>query len=285
MEVLVHGGAGQTPADPERVDSALTAAATVGRERASPRAAVVAAVRHLEQVPLFNAGVGAAVQSDGVIRTDAGVMTSERACGAACAMPGVRHAVAVADAVATETPHVLVAGDRAVALADAVGVSTDADLWTPATRERWEAADPPPLDPLDAHLAWVRERFGGTDTVGAVASDGTTLAAATSTGGRWFALAGRVGDVPQVGAGFHATGAAAASATGDGEAIATEGLARRVVETVADGESPQRATDSVVRSFDATTDASAGLIVIDADGRVGQATNATAMPTATAGRS
>jgi isoaspartyl peptidase/L-asparaginase-like protein (Ntn-hydrolase superfamily) len=56
------------------------------------------------------------------------------------------------------------------------------------------------------------------DEVG-VATDGETLAAARSTGGRRFALPGRVGDFPQVGAGLDATPAAAASATGGGEAF------------------------------------------------------------------
>lgn len=289
MQVLVHGGAGGLPDEPTAARGELAAAADRGTDGQSPRAAVLAAVRHLEAVPAFNAGVGSAVQSDGVIRTDAGLMTGDGDVGAACAMPGVCHAVDVADAVARETPHVLVAGDRAAALAEAAGVDTDRDLWTGETRERWAAADPPAwvdpgVDP-EAHLAWVRERFGGTDTVGAVASDGTSVAAATSTGGRWFALAGRVGDVPQVGAGFYATADAAASATGDGEAIATDGLARRVVETVGNGEPPQRAVDRVVRAFDASRDAVAGLIVVDADGRTGRATNAGAMPTAGAGRS
>jgi len=90
------------------------------------------------------------------------------------------------------------------------------------------------------HLDWLATRFGsGTirpagvgkrrgrrgrlgapdhDTVGAVATDGETFAAATSTGGRSFALAGRVGDVPQVGSGFFCTEAGGASATGAGEA-------------------------------------------------------------------
>jgi isoaspartyl peptidase/L-asparaginase-like protein (Ntn-hydrolase superfamily) len=141
-------------------------------------------------------------------------MTDDGESGAACAMPGVEHAVDVARAVKEETPHVLVAGDRAVALAEAFDVATDCDLWTEATRERWREADPPVDASTREQLAWVREQFGGEgdrtpgsaseqegdprnhDTVGAVATDGEHLAAATSTGGRWFALAGRVGDVP-----------------------------------------------------------------------------------------
>jgi beta-aspartyl-peptidase (threonine type) len=285
MELLVHGGAGSTPEEPDRRQRDLRRALRRGSERDRPLAAVRAAVRHLESAPRFNAGVGGAVQSDGTVRTDAGIMGSEGACGAACAMPGVEHAVEVARVVAAETPHVCVAGERAVALADAFDVGTGRDLWTDRTRERWREADVSAQAGGDGgrvrdQLAAVHEHFGGTDTVGAVATDGDRLAAATSTGGRWFALAGRVGDVPQVGAGFYATAEAAASATGEGEAIARFGLARRAVEAVADGDDPGTAADRVVRGFAAETDGRAGVIVADRSGRTGSAYNTEAMATA-----
>ncbi len=283
MELLVHGGAGGTPVDPDRRRRDLRRAVRQGQGCDTPLAAVGAAVRHLESAPRFNAGVGGAVQSDGTVRTDAGVMGSDGVCGAACTMPGVEHAVEVARVVATETPHVCVAGERAVDLAAAHGVGTDRDLWTERTRERWREAGLPAGEPVRDQLAAVRERFGGTDTVGAVATDGDRLAAATSTGGRWFALAGRVGDVPQVGAGFYATGEAAASATGEGEAIARFGLARRAVTAVADGDDPGTAADRVIRGFEAETGGRAGVIVTDLGGRRGSAFNTEAMGTAVSG--
>jgi L-asparaginase/beta-aspartyl-peptidase (threonine type) len=50
---------------------------------------------------------------------------------------------------------------------------------------RAETADPPAADArVGERLAWVREHFGGTDTVGAVATDGDRTVAATSTAGR-----------------------------------------------------------------------------------------------------
>jgi len=281
MRVIVHGGAGGEADDPAARKVELQAAATAGTEAANPVAAAVAAARELESAPRFNAGIGSAVQSDGEIRTDAGLMTGDGQTGAACSMPGVEHAAGVARLVATETPHVLLSGAQAVAFAEAHGVATDRDLWAEHTRERWADLDPPTGDPAD-HLAWVRERFGGSDTIGAVATDGDRLATVTSTGGRWCALAGRVGDVPQVGAGFYAAGHAAASATGAGEAIARFGLARRAVDLAAE-HAPQRAAERAIDAFGEATGETAGLILLDSKGRAGSSYNSAEMLTAVGG--
>jgi L-asparaginase/beta-aspartyl-peptidase (threonine type) len=278
MHVVVHGGAGSAPEDPAARQETLGAATADASTADDPLEAVCAAVRPLERDPAFNAGVGGAVQSDGTVRTDAGVMTADGVAGAACAMPGVVHATDVACVVARETPHLLLAGDPAVELARASGIETDETLLTDETRERWTAADPPGGDRRD-HLAWVREHFQGTDTVGAVATDGDHLAVSTSTAGRWFALAGRVGDVPQLGAGFYADERGGATVTGDGEAIARFGLARRVVAAL-ETFGPRQAADETLAAFDAETGGKAGVVVMDAAGHVGVEYNTEAMQTA-----
>ncbi|MBX0295136.1 isoaspartyl peptidase/L-asparaginase [Haloarcula nitratireducens] len=278
MHVVVHGGAGTPPDEPAARQTTLADAAERASEAETPLEAVGEAIRPLERDPAFNAGVGGAVQSDGVVRTDAGLMTGDGMTGAACAMTGVCHAAAVARVVTTETPHVLLAGDPAVELAAASDIETDEDLLTEETRDRYERADPPGDDVGD-HLAWVREHFAGTDTVGAVATDGDRLAAATSTAGRWFALAGRVGDVPQVGSGFFADDRGGASATGEGEAIARFGLARRAVELL-ETFGPRQAAEEAIAEFEASTGGRAGLVVLDHAGRVGSEYNTDSMQTA-----
>lgn len=278
MYVAVHGGAGSPPEEPVDRQRALATAVERARETDTPLDAVREAVRPLELNPAFNAGVGGAVQSDGVVRTEAGVMSDDGTAGAVTGLVGVAHAADVAAVVARGTPHLLVAGEPAVELAAAHGVETDVDLLTDRTRTRYRGADPP--DPgSHAHLDWVREHFGGTDTVGAVATDGERLAAATSTAGRWFALAGRVGDVPQLGAGFFADERGGASATGEGESIARFGLARRAVELL-DTFSPRQAAAEAIAEFAAETGARAGILVLDHQGRVGSEYNTAAMQTA-----
>ncbi|MBX0323770.1 isoaspartyl peptidase/L-asparaginase [Halomicroarcula sp. F13] len=281
MHVVVHGGAGGPPDEPADRQSTLADAADSATTAETPLDAVLTALRPLERDPRFNAGVGGAVQSDGVVRTDAGLMTDDGTAGAACSMAGVAHAADVARVVATETPHVCLAGDPAVELAAASGIDTDEDLLTDRTRGRYEDADPPGADIADL-LAWVRAHFSGTDTVGAVATDGDRLAAATSTAGRWFALAGRVGDVPQIGAGFYADERGGASATGEGEAIARFGLARRAVDSL-ETYGPRQAAETAIAEFDAATGGRAGVVVLDHAGHVGSEYNTAAMQTSRAG--
>ncbi|NHN59984.1 MULTISPECIES: isoaspartyl peptidase/L-asparaginase [Halorussus] len=311
MKVIVHGGAGGAPDEPEPRQAVLDEAAATGAAESTVLDAVEAAVRVLESSPRFNAGVGGAVQSDGVIRTDAGVMTDDREAGAACSMPGVEHAVSAARVVLAETPHVLVSGEHAADLAGDYGVETGVDLWSAKTREKWADLDDRPEGTPREHLDWLRDRFGGSpdsaedgasgdgaaagddapnrdpkdhDTVGAVATDGEAFATATSTGGRWLALAGRVGDVPQIGSGFYAAPAGAASATGAGEDIAKATLTRRAVRHLESGRDASAAADLAIEEFAELTGSSAGVIVLDRDGNAGSAYNSDAMQTAVDGR-
>ncbi|AGB15561.1 asparaginase [Halovivax ruber XH-70] len=323
MQVIVHGGAGSQPEEPEPRQAVLDDAAETGTAAEAPLDAVEAAISVLESSPRFNAGVGGAVQSDGVVRTDAGVMTDDRAVGAACSMPGVEHAVSVARLVMEETPHGFVAGEHAVSLAEAFDVETGVDLWSERTREKWAELDPPAGGPRE-HLDWIADKYGRSDpdgrdaeadgsttanasasptdssttadgsrtpgvddehdhdTVGAVARDGDRIAAATSTGGRWLAFAGRVGDVPQVGSGFYCCPAAGVSATGAGEDIARVTLSRRVARHIERGLDADAATTLAMEEFGELTGANAGVIAIDADGTVGSAFNSEGMQTAVA---
>lgn len=281
MQIIVHGGAISPTKGRDTRQQTLERAARSGAGCSDPVAAVVQAISILEHDPAFNAGIGGAVQSDGVIRTDAGIMTSDRSAGAACSMAGVVDAIAVARSVMSDTPHVLLAGDRAEAYAESVGIDVGVDLWTDRTRDRWNATDRPG-PAIDQQLTWVRESFGGTDTVGAVAVDAGRIAVGTSTGGRWGALAGRVGDVPQIGAGFFCGPMGGASTTGHGEAIATTTLARQAVDGLKGGDHPTAIAERTIEHFLTETGATAGLILADRSGRLGWAATADSMQIATA---
>src|SRR5205085_5238137 len=170
--------------------------------------------------PLFNAGRGASFTSAGTLEMDAAVMEGrERRAGAVAGICGPRNPVLAARAVMEHTPHVLLAGEGAVAFCRAQGLAF-AEREYFHTESRWRA--------LQQELE--RQRRGLADeaeidearrhgTVGAVACDRAgNLAAATSTGGMTGKLPGRVGDSPIIGAGTYADNASCAvSATGHGE--------------------------------------------------------------------
>src|SRR5258705_442150 len=104
--ILVHGGAGRSDSDADRIAGcrrAADAAAALLRAGSSSLDAVQAAVRILEDDPFFNAGTGACLTEDGRVELDAAIMegASLRA-GAVCAMPPFRNPIDVARAVVQE---------------------------------------------------------------------------------------------------------------------------------------------------------------------------------------
>lgn len=237
--------------------------------------AVVAAVVELENSPLFNAGRGAVLNSDGEHELDAAVMDgATRAAGGVAAAKRIRNPVLAARAVMERTPHVLIAGPAADRFARHAGVplAPPQYFWTPARAKALER-----VQARQAGLAKTSaaDRHG---TVGAVALDRQGhLAAATSTGGYTNKLPGRVGDSPLVGAGLYADDATCAvSCTGQGEAfiraVAAHDVAARMRYR---GDTLGAAARTVVDRIVAMG-GDGGLIAIDGAGRI-------AMPFVSAG--
>jgi isoaspartyl peptidase/L-asparaginase-like protein (Ntn-hydrolase superfamily) len=109
----------------------------------------------------------------------------------------------------------------------------------------------------------------GCDTVGCVALDVRGhLAAGTSTGGLTGCHPGRVGDSPLPGCGLYADDAVGAvSLSGDGESLIRTTLAARLIHSL-EAVAPEPAIDLALARL-ADVGGEAGLIVIDADGRIG----------------
>ncbi len=258
--IVVHGGAGMVaPERHARVRAGVRAAAEAGHAvlaaGGSALDAVVAAVRVLEDDPTYNAGTGAALTRDGQVQTDAAVMdgTTQR-IGAVGAVPNLGCAVQLARAVLDAGEHAFLVGPMAWEFAAEHGIRPvlDGSLVTDRARAR-----------LRAVLAEPGEKGGGT--VGAVARDARGhLAAATSTGGVAGKRSGRVGDSPIAGAGTWADGAAAISATGDGEAILRVALAHAIAIRVAAGASPAAAAAASLADLARVTGGTAGVIVVSA---------------------
>ncbi|MCC7442078.1 MAG: isoaspartyl peptidase/L-asparaginase [Bdellovibrionales bacterium] len=259
--VLTHGGAGSDPAHVDGTQKAADRALGLLRSGQAPLDAVVEAVRDLEDDPRFNAGTGSSLRVDGVTaELDASCMDSEGGLGAVTGLRRLRNPVLVARAV-METKHIALGGEGAQAFARERGHGD----YDPVTKESRSKAG---------------RVHGPTDTVGAVASDGTRFAAALSTGGVAGAMIGRIGDVPFPGCGLFAGGEGAVAATGQGEEIARRVLAYEAYRRLAAGEAPRAVVEELVARFPALWDL--GLIVVGRKGSAGGSNRRMAWSTAQA---
>ncbi len=226
--------------------------------------AVEAAVRVLEDAPVFNAGYGAVLNAEGVAEMDALVMEgAKHRVGALGAVRRIKNPVSAARLVMERSPHHLLVGEGAEQFAAAQGVT----LVQPESMIAPNRLN----DPFNE----------GGDTVGAVALDAEGhIAVAVSTGGIRGKLPGRVGDSPLPGAGAWADDPlGGACSTGWGETIIRSLLSVRAVDLLATHPTAQSAADAVMPIF-ARYDGDGGLIMVDKAGGVGFAHNTPLMPVA-----
>jgi len=275
--VLCHGGAGSDAADEDGPRAACQRGQEILDAGQSALEAAVAATACLEDDVRFNAGTGSNLRLDGkTIEMDAACMSSDGAFGAVAAIQRVKNPVQVAQRV-SDTPHILLAGEGATAFARRCGFD-EHDPGSSRAVRRFE------------QLLSVQERIGewsleglrqawnfdapiedalGGDTVGALAWDGGSFAAALSSGGTTAALRGRVGDVPLPGCGLYAGPAGAVAATGDGEYIARAILAYRAYRRLEEGYSAEAVVDWALAELSADIDI--GLLIANEAGFAGSA--------------
>ncbi len=273
--LAIHGGAGtitreKTPAADEqkflsRLEDALQAGYSKLEKGLTSLDAVEAAVRYLEDCPLFNAGRGAVFNHDGRIDLDAAIMNgATRGAGAVAAVRTIRNPVSAARAVMEQSAHVMLIGQGAEDFAASVGLKlVDPEYFvTPRQRKQFEKA-------LETERRGQIVPRGKLGTVGAVALDDQgNLAAATSTGGMFNKRWGRVGDSPVIGAGTYADNeTCAVSATGHGEyfmrLVVAHDLSCRMRYL---GEPLLKASRAVVHGELSKLGGEGGLIALDARG-------------------
>lgn len=212
---------------------------------------VIYAVSLLEDCPLFNAGLGSQIQSDGKIRLSASLMDgkSQKFSGV-INIEDVKNAIQVAEKLMSEEDRVL-SGSGALEYARQNGF----EYFNPETPQRRKEYE----EKLNASI--------GLGTVGCVALDKDgNIAAGTSTGGKGFEIPGRVSDSATV-AGNFANSSAGISCTGVGEDIVSAGLSVKIVTRVTDGMSLE---DASRKSFEELKpyDGFAGIIGISSIGEI-----------------
>jgi isoaspartyl peptidase/L-asparaginase-like protein (Ntn-hydrolase superfamily) len=229
------------------------------------------AVVELESSGMYVAGRGSAPNTAGYVELDASIMNgASRKAGAVAAIVGVVNPISVARRVMQETPHVMLVGTGALAFAREQGLEIIDDPSSYYTL------------PVGVYEHEINEHEHGT--VGAVALDQSGgLAAATSTGGTFGKLEGRVGDSPLIGPGTWADDDIAISCTGTGEHIIRSGGAIAIAHKVNAGATPEQAIDEVLDEVK-RLGGDGGVIAVTRSGHVAMTYNSQGMKRASVGR-
>ena len=289
--IAIHGGAGslmtgsvspeKEKAYHEKITEALQAGYSILGKDGSAVDAVEAAVRVLEDSPLFNAGKGSVFNNDGVNEMDAAIMNGKNLkAGAIAEVHTIRNPISCARAVMEKTKHVLLASAGAEKFAKECGLEiVDPSYFYDEERHKqWVATKNNDID-----YSWSGEgipdgakKFG---TVGAVALDSQgNIAAATSTGGVNNKKFGRIGDSPIIGAGTYANNkTCAVSCTGEGEYFIRNVVAYDISALMEyKGVTLAQATAEAIKKI-ALAGGEGGLISIDNQGNISAPFNTSSM--------
>lgn len=241
-KLIIHGGAGSAlegnkSAVAVRTSLERIVTETYGQLTAGCGAidAIALACQLLEDDPIYNAGTGSVLQSDGQVRMSASVMAGDRqSFSGIINVMRVQNPVHMACTLQSSPDRVLSeSGGRELAR------ELQIPLYDPTTQQR--RSEWMQLAESEQHKRVATSLAMGT--VGAVALDcDGNIAAGTSTGGRGHERIGRVSDSATP-AGNYASASAGVSCTGVGEDILDEGLATRIVVRVEDGMTLQAAMD------------------------------------------
>jgi beta-aspartyl-peptidase (threonine type) len=226
FSIAIHGGAGTilrehlTPVLEKEYKDGLHEALKKGYDMLQNGSAaldtVEAALKVLEDNPLFNAGRGSVFNHSGEHEMDASIMDGKTLrAGAVSCVKFVRNPIVLARVVMEQSQHVLLCGSGAeeFALEQKLSLENKDYFFTEQRYQQW-------LDIRDTEKVQLdhteNTKFG---TAGVVALDQNgDLAAATSTGGMTNKRYNRIGDTPIIGAGTYANNATCAiSCTGHGE--------------------------------------------------------------------
>jgi beta-aspartyl-peptidase (threonine type) len=252
------------------------------REKGTSLDAVEAAIRVLEDSPLYNAGKGAVFTSEGRNELDASIMEGKQLrAGAVAGVTIIKNPITAARAVMEKSKHVLLTGRGAELFA----TQQNLDIVDPSyfwTLKRWnelkEAQQKEKDEKRKKSTAPARPRYFGT--VGAVALDRNgNLAAGTSTGGMTNKRTGRLGDSPIIGAGTYADNeACGVSCTGHGEFFIRYAVSHDIAALVKyKGLSVQEAADEVVQKKLKKAGGEGAVIVLDTKGNVAVSFNSERM--------
>ena len=147
--LVLHGGAGvieRSALGPEGTTAyraglqhAIEAGSAVLDKGGSALDAVEAAIKILEDDPLFNAGRGSVFSAEGKNEMDSAIMDGATLnAGAVAGVSRTKHPISAARAVMEKSPHVMIAGPGADVFAARVGLEQEEPSYF-FTESRWQS--------------------------------------------------------------------------------------------------------------------------------------------------
>ncbi len=298
--IVIHGGAGtilkKNMSDSlelayrQKLEEAIRVGHEILARGGSSLDAVTSTINILEDSPLFNAGKGAVFTHDETNELDASIMDGATLnAGAVSGVQRIKNPIDLANAVMTQSEHVMLSGNGAEDFAQLIGM----ELVDPSyfyTERRFQS-----LQKVKERLKKEYNHDSGNNaavfedpfikntkfgTVGCVALDKKgNLAAGTSTGGMTNKRWNRIGDAPIIGAGTYANNATCAvSSTGWGEYFIRAMVAHDISAMMEyKGVSLQEAASEVIQKKVPALGGDGGIVAIDKDGNIAMEFNTAGM--------
>ena len=293
--IVIHGGAGtilkknMTKEKEKEYRQALSKTIRIGydvlKNGGPSKEAVEKTINYMEDSPLFNAGKGGVLTSEGTIELDASFMDGKTLnAGAVSGVKKVKNPISAAIKVMEESPHVMLSGHGADIFSQIHDLEiVDQDYFFTERRinglKRVQNAEKLKgvFKTQNDRSFLENQRYG---TVGCVALDKSgNLAAGTSTGGMTNKKWNRVGDAPIIGAGTYANNMTCAiSATGWGEFFIRAVVAHDISAIMEyKGLSIQEAAYEVIHNKVGVLGGNGGIIGIDNNGNIAIEMNTSGM--------
>ena len=291
--IVIHGGAGTILKKNmsnemelmylDQLEQAVKIGYNIIKNNGDGKEAVEKTINFLEDSPLFNAGKGAVLTSDGSVELDASFMDGESLnAGSVASVKFIKNPISAAIKVMSDSPHVMLSGRGADSFAKEQGLEiVDQNYFITKRRERSleKIKDIEKTEKVsdNFHEELINSKIG---TVGCVVLDKKgNLYAGTSTGGMTNKKFNRIGDVPIIGAGTYANNkTCAVSATGWGEFFIRNVVAHDISALMEyKGMTVEDASKEVIHKKVAKLGGDGGVIAIDKNGNIAMEMNTSGM--------
>ena len=288
IAIVIHGGAGTILKEnmtPEleaayigKLEEAVMTGYEILKTGGSSQSAVKETIKIMEDSPLFNAGIGAALTNEETASLDASFMEGKNLnAGAIAGSKYIKNPISAAISVMEDSPHVLLSSDGADEFAIKMGLDTVPNSYFITERRLNSVRKAKKDDMVSFEDSYINDSKYGT--VGCVALDKMgNIASGTSTGGTTNKKWGRIGDVPIIGAGTYANNdCCGISTTGWGEHFIRNVVAYDIAaQIIYDNKSIQEAS---IKSLDKVvgTGGDGGVIGLDNKGNISMEFNTAGM--------